>query len=267
MPPTGTAAHVRAREVRARRLGPRRATHRRPPPRAPRAANATARREVAAGENSARARPRVHAADATSASVTQRAYRRERDSSPRSVAGCTGASERTPHFGRSMHLVPPLQRAGSAMSRILLALALPLGAIVLSGCYGHTRVRGSGAVMVHHPPPPPRARVTVSARSPAPYADAVWVQGHWEHSAGRYVWVRGHWVRPRAGHVYVQPRWVRRGNGWVYVGGTWTPARVRIGNRNRGTVRVRTPRGNRTEVRVRDRGSVRVRGRGSVEVR
>jgi len=51
------------------------------------------------------------------------------------------------------------------------------------------------------PPVPPPPVVVVPAR---PYADAVWVPGHykwrrWEH---RYQWVAGHW-KVRRGHAWV----------------------------------------------------------------
>ena len=92
--------------------------------------------------------------------------------------------------------------------------------IFASGCVIRATPLG-GAVVYTQPPPPPGNRVVVSARPAAPYAGAVWVEGHYEWRGNRHVWVRGRWIRPRAGHMYVQPRWVRRGNGWVYEAGRW----------------------------------------------
>lgn len=70
--------------------------------------------------------------------------------------------------------------------------------------------------------PPPPARVEV--REPAPTADGVWIEGHWEWRDGRYLWVEGRWERSRHGYAWVAPRYERRGAGWMYVRGHWRPA-------------------------------------------
>jgi hypothetical protein len=59
----------------------------------------------------------------------------------------------------------------------------------------------TGCAPVMPPPPPPA--VVMPAR---PYADAVWVTGHykWRPWAHRYQWVPGHWK-------------VRRGRAWVII--------------------------------------------------
>lgn len=75
-------------------------------------------------------------------------------------------------------------------------------------------------IVVDEPPPPTRVEV----RSPAPTADGVWIQGHWEWREGRYLWVEGRWERSRHGYAWVAPRYVRRGAGWAYVRGHWRPA-------------------------------------------
>jgi hypothetical protein len=168
------------------------------------------------------------------------------------------------------------------MIRSLALAAIALLGLFASGCYvrarpvrsatytGTATVQATASapqgVVVYQPPPAPRATVAVTARPPAPYSNAVWVDGHWQWNGAQYVWVDGHWVQGRAGHVYVQPRWERRGNGYVYVSGSWRRGA------GRGSVTVRRPRTNvvvrqparpRTRVRV---GARRPRGRTTTTV-
>jgi hypothetical protein len=141
------------------------------------------------------------------------------------------------------------------MSAIRLALTAAIGICAFaSGCYAHGRARSSGYVVYHAPPPPPAAVVVAP---PAPYAGAVWVDGHWSWDGYQYVWVEGYYVEPRVGYVYVQPRWVRRGGGWVYMRGSWS-----AGGHGHARVHVSRPRGPSVYVRQpRARGHVRVRVR------
>jgi hypothetical protein len=133
-----------------------------------------------------------------------------------------------------------------------LAIAALALAVFGSGCYAHGHVRSSGYVVYQAPPTAPAVIVTPP---PAPYAGAVWVDGHWSWDGVQYVWVDGYYVEPRVGYVYVQPRWVRRGGGWVYMQGNWSThhAAVHVGRpHGRAVVRVREPRSHgRVRVRVR----------------
>lgn len=182
------------------------------------------------------------------------------------------------------------------------ALLLGMGGVMMAatGCARRVAVRATTpapqGVVVYQAPP---QQQVVVQRPVQPYANAVWVDGHYEWNGQQYVWVPGYWVQQRAGYQFVQPRWVRRGNGYVYVRGGWGrggrvvhyvnpgPRRVRVrgpgvrvrrggyvGPRRtvvrrgprRTVVRTRTPRG--TVVRRQGpRGSVTVRRRGPVRRR
>ena len=155
------------------------------------------------------------------------------------------------------------------LARLLILALVVGGSLVVSGCHARGRVyattpapHASGVVVYNAPP---ARRVVVQAPPPAPYAGAIWVEGHWQWNGAQYVWMDGYYTQPRAGYVYVQPRWERRGTGWVYVSGDWRA--------HRGAVRVHQPRG-RVQVQHRSRGTVRVqeprgraRGRATVRVR
>ncbi|MCA9609475.1 MAG: YXWGXW repeat-containing protein [Myxococcales bacterium] len=104
--------------------------------------------------------------------------------------------------------------------RTLLIVALGLVALTATGCARRVYARSSGTVYVQAaPPPPPATRVVV--RPAAPYAGAVWVEGHYQWNGAQYVWVPGHYVQQRQGYVFIQPRWVNRGGRYTYVAGGW----------------------------------------------
>jgi hypothetical protein len=66
-------------------------------------------------------------------------------------------------------------------------------------------------------PPPPR----VERRPAAPFADAVWVDGHWGWRDGRWAWTRGHWdVEHRGGH-WAPGHWDSGPKGYVWTEGHW----------------------------------------------
>ncbi|MCK4385307.1 MAG: YXWGXW repeat-containing protein [candidate division Zixibacteria bacterium] len=71
-------------------------------------------------------------------------------------------------------------------------------------------------VYVTESPPPAKAEV----KTPAPGPKAVWIEGHWKRSHGRYVWVPGHWVKKPHGK-WVSGHWEKRPRGWVWVKGHW----------------------------------------------
>lgn len=104
--------------------------------------------------------------------------------------------------------------------RTLLIVALGVVALTATGCARRVYARSSGTVYVQAaPPPPPATRVVV--RPAAPYAGAVWVEGHYQWNGAQYVWVPGHYVQNRPGYVFVQPRWVNQGGRYTYVAGGW----------------------------------------------
>lgn len=106
--------------------------------------------------------------------------------------------------------------------RWVFLLGLGVLALASTGCARRARVvyagTPSGGAVIYQPPPP--AQVVVQ-RPPAPYANAVWVEGHWQWNGTQHVWVPGYWVQARPGYSFIQPGWVRRGNQYVYVRGGW----------------------------------------------
>jgi hypothetical protein len=74
----------------------------------------------------------------------------------------------------------------------------------------------SAEVEVEAEPPPPQVEVQPAV----PYANAVWIEGHWAWR-GRWVWIRGHWEVGRAGWAWLPHHWARRGNHWVFMPGHW----------------------------------------------
>lgn len=101
--------------------------------------------------------------------------------------------------------------------RWALLVGVGVMALVATGCARRIYAR-TGTVAVYQAPPP--AQVVVQ-RPAQPYANAVWVEGHYQWSGNQYVWVDGYWVQQRAGYSFVQPRWVQQGNRHVYVQGGW----------------------------------------------
>ena len=61
----------------------------------------------------------------------------------------------------------------------------------------------------------------VYERPVAPYAGAVWIDGDWGYSGGRYVYRRGYWARPRAGRTYIRGNWTHTGRGYTWHRGHW----------------------------------------------
>ncbi|MDB5158946.1 MAG: hypothetical protein JWR50_3653 [Mucilaginibacter sp.] len=58
-------------------------------------------------------------------------------------------------------------------------------------------------------------------RPASPYANAVWVDGEWIWSGGRYAYVGGHWERPHGGRAWVRGRWVSGPRGYAWRRGYW----------------------------------------------
>lgn len=82
------------------------------------------------------------------------------------------------------------------------------GALALSSCAGEYYVSDQPADVVYERPAPP-------------YDGAVWIEGDWVWSGGRYVRQHGYWVRPRIGRTYVHGRWEHNNRGYRWHRGHW----------------------------------------------
>lgn len=58
-------------------------------------------------------------------------------------------------------------------------------------------------------------------RPAPPYGGAVWIEGDWVWSGGRYVRHRGYWARPRAGRAWVAGSWNHGPRGYAWRRGHW----------------------------------------------
>lgn len=76
---------------------------------------------------------------------------------------------------------------------------------------------GCGPAIVMTRPPASRTEV----RPVKPYANAVWIDGYWKWSGGRYVWVLGYWTQSRPGKTWIPGYWQQKGRGWGWVKGHW----------------------------------------------
>jgi len=75
------------------------------------------------------------------------------------------------------------------------------------------------AVAIPYAPPP----MLWDPPPAQPWADAVWVGGHWTWWNGEWVWARGHWARPVVGWTYCEPYYEHRGDNVIFVAGFWRP--------------------------------------------
>ena len=74
----------------------------------------------------------------------------------------------------------------------------------------------AGTVYVSDEPPPPQVEI----KPPAPSPRAVWIDGHWGLSHGKYHWVPGHWEKKAKG-TWVPGHWDKHPRGHVWVPGHW----------------------------------------------
>lgn len=88
---------------------------------------------------------------------------------------------------------------------IMLALA---GSLFLSSC--------AGSYYVTDQPVEP-----VYDRPATPYEGAIWIDGEWGWTGGRYQYSRGHWDRPRQGHSYMRGNWEHTSRGYAWRKGHW----------------------------------------------
>ncbi|TWI98137.1 YXWGXW repeat-containing protein [Mucilaginibacter frigoritolerans] len=61
----------------------------------------------------------------------------------------------------------------------------------------------------------------VYARPAPPYDGAIWIDGEWGWSGGRYQYMRGHWDRARPGHTYIRGSWEHGNRGYRWHKGRW----------------------------------------------
>ena len=80
--------------------------------------------------------------------------------------------------------------------------------LFLSSCAGEYYVSDQPADVVY-------------TRPAAPYAGAVWIDGDWVYSGGRYVRRPGYWSHPRRGRVYSAGSWVHNERGYTWRRGGW----------------------------------------------
>jgi hypothetical protein len=58
-------------------------------------------------------------------------------------------------------------------------------------------------------------------RPVAPYAGAIWIDGDWNWSGGRYTYTHGRWDKPRQGRRYAPGSWSHDGHGYRWNRGGW----------------------------------------------
>lgn len=91
---------------------------------------------------------------------------------------------------------------------IVFVVALTLMLSMVGGCVAEIRT------------PPPAARIEI--RPVAPFPDAVWIDGYWDHRHGGWVWTDGYWERrPRPGAIWVPGHWHESPRGWRWTPGRW----------------------------------------------
>ncbi|MGZ3755426.1 MAG: hypothetical protein ACXVAY_16140 [Mucilaginibacter sp.] len=93
------------------------------------------------------------------------------------------------------------------LSKLGIMFALT-GSLFLSSC--------AGSYWVYDQPAEP-----VYERPVAPYDGAIWIDGEWNWTGGRYIYERGHWERPREGHAYVRGSWMHTDRGYHWNRGHW----------------------------------------------
>jgi hypothetical protein len=88
-------------------------------------------------------------------------------------------------------------------------ILLALTGIMLTSCMG-------GYYYVNARPNEP-----YYVRPVAPFGGAVWIDGEWEWTNGRYAFIGGHWERSRPGHVWIRGAWRSGPRGYAWHRGYW----------------------------------------------
>ena len=126
------------------------------------------------------------------------------------MSGSVGAASRSYDGVQGTFGLMRIQARKCSVSGLLaVMLAIPMSAL------------GGISLVISTPsqPPPP---VRVEKHGSAPFANAVWIDGHWQWSGGNYVWLGGHWQRAREGsHGWQQGKWSKRAKGWFWTPGKW----------------------------------------------
>jgi len=87
-------------------------------------------------------------------------------------------------------------------------MATLAGSLFMASCAGEYYVNDRPAEVTY-------------VRPVSPYAGAVWVEGDWYWSGGRYVHRDGYWSRPRHGRTYVAGNWYHGPRGYSWHRGHW----------------------------------------------
>jgi WXXGXW repeat (2 copies) len=93
------------------------------------------------------------------------------------------------------------------VSKLGLIVALA-GSLFMSACAGSYYVTARPVEPVYD-------------RPAVPYQGAVWIDGEWTWSGGKYIYVRGHWDRARSGHSWVRGSWEHTNHGYHWHKGHW----------------------------------------------
>jgi len=109
-----------------------------------------------------------------------------------------------------------IQVSGMTPSRRYLAIAFAIGASIAA----QSAIAGLSLVVTPPRNPPPALRI--ESRGPAPFRDAVWIDGRWDWHGGQYVWISGHWQRAPTGlHHWKAGAWAKHDGDWVFTPGQW----------------------------------------------
>ncbi len=110
-----------------------------------------------------------------------------------------------------------MKHAAGARAIVGLAFAASMGGCLLGGSHPGGTPLLSVTFLTREPPP---ERVEVA--SVRPYAEAVWIGGHWTARGDNYAWMPGHWARPEAGKTeWAGGKWEHSDRGWYYTEGQW----------------------------------------------
>jgi hypothetical protein len=105
----------------------------------------------------------------------------------------------------------------AARAIVALTVAASASGCLLSGSHP-TGAPLLSVTFINHEPPAERVEVATAR----PYAEAVWVGGHWTARGDNYAWTAGRWVRPPADKAtWESGKWEHGERGWYYTEGQW----------------------------------------------
>ncbi len=82
------------------------------------------------------------------------------------------------------------------------------GSLFFTSCVGEYYVTDQPAEVVYERPAPP-------------YEGAIWIEGDWVWTGGRYVRSHGYWARRRVNRVWVTGSWYHGPRGYAWRKGHW----------------------------------------------